>query len=61
MGVSLVRNAAEQPNLIRDAYLKPYNAAGDCGREFEGVTNSAFARVEYVYQKLSDYLLNLFE
>jgi hypothetical protein len=50
---------AEQPNLIRDAYLKSYNPAGDCGREFEGVPNSAYARVEYSYQRLSEYLVEL--
>lgn len=52
---------AEQPNLIRDAYLKPYNAGGDCGREFEGVPNSAYARVEYSYQRLSEYLVGLLQ
>lgn len=52
---------AEQPNLIRDAYLKSYNPAGDCGREFEGVPNSAYARVEYSYQRLSEYLVGLLE
>ncbi|TYC59447.1 hypothetical protein FMN52_08090 [Marinobacter sp. BW6] len=52
---------AEQPNLIRDAYLKSYSAAGDCGREFEGVPNSAYARVEYSYQRLSEYLVGLLE
>ena len=50
---------AEQPNLIRDAYLKSYNPAGDCGREFEGVPNSAYARVEYSYLRLSEYLVGL--
>ena len=51
----------EQPNLIRDAYLKSYNPAGDCGREFEGIPNSAYARVEYGYQRLSEYLVGLLE
>ena len=51
----------QQPNLIRDAYLKRYNSAGDCGREFEGVPSSAYARVEYGYQRLSDYLVGLLE
>jgi len=50
---------AEQPNLIRDAYLKSYNPAGECGREFEGVPNSAYARVEYSHQRLSEYLVGL--
>lgn len=50
---------AEQPNLIRDAYLKRYNSTGDCGRAFEGVPNSAYARVEYSYQRLSEYLVGL--
>ena len=52
---------AEQPNLIRDAYLTRYNAGGDCGREFEGVPDSAYARVEYNYQRLSEYLVGLLE
>ena len=52
---------AEQPNLIRDAYLKSYNPVDDCGREFEGVPNSAYARVEYSYQQLSEYLVGLLE
>lgn len=52
---------AEQPNLIRDAYLKSYNQIADCGREFEGVPNSAYARVEYSYQRLSEYLVGLLE
>lgn len=52
---------AEQPNLIRDAYLKSYNQIADCGREFEGVPNSAYARVEYNYQRLSEYLVGLLE
>ncbi|MDX1558540.1 MAG: hypothetical protein R3193_06520 [Marinobacter sp.] len=50
---------AEQPNLIRDAYLKSYNPSGECGREFEGVPNSAYARVEYDYERLSVYLVRL--
>jgi hypothetical protein len=52
---------AEQPNLIRDAYLKSYNAVNDCGREFEGLPNSAYARVDYSYQRLSEYLVGLLE
>jgi len=50
---------ADQPNLIRDAYLKRYSAGSECGREFEGVPNSAYARVEYSYQRLSEYLVEL--
>ena len=52
---------AEQPNLIRDAYLTRYSAGGDCGREFEGIPSSAYARVEYSYQRLSEYLVELLE
>ena len=52
---------AEQPNLIRDAYLKSYAPAGDCGREFDGVPSSAYARVEYSYQRLSEYLVGLLD
>ncbi len=52
---------AEQPNLIRDAYLKNYNSSGECGREFEGVPNSAYAKVEFGYQRLSEYLVGLLE
>ena len=52
---------AEQPNLIRDAYLTRYSAGGDCGREFEGIPSSAYARVQYSYQRLSEYLVELLE
>jgi len=52
---------AEQPNLIRDAYMKNYNSSGECGREFEGVPNSAYAKVEFGYQRLSEYLVGLLE
>ncbi|WP_417565983.1 hypothetical protein [Marinobacter sp.] len=53
--------AQEQPNLIRDAYLTRYDSTARCGREFEGLPTSAYARVEYVYQTLSEYLLSLLE
>ncbi|MDK9559410.1 hypothetical protein QQF73_17380 [Marinobacter sp. M216] len=52
---------AGQPNLIEEAYLKKYSGARACGREFEEAPSGAYARVEYGYQRLSDYLLGLLE
>ncbi|AXS84598.1 MULTISPECIES: hypothetical protein [Marinobacter] len=51
----------EQPGLIRNAYLKRYSGGGECGREFDGLPVSAYARVEYGYQRLSAYLLTLLD
>jgi len=49
------QNVAEQPNLIRTAYLGRYRS-DDCGRDFGLTPSSAYARVEYTYQLLSEYL-----
>lgn len=51
----------ERPNLIKEAYLKKYSGARACGREFEDVPSGAYARVEYRYQALSDYLVGLLQ
>lgn len=49
------------PELIREAYLSSYSGARTCGREFEEAPSSAYARVEYSYQTLSEYLLGLLD
>ncbi|WP_417517744.1 hypothetical protein [Marinobacter sp.] len=51
----------ETSNLIREAYLKSYAGSRDCGREFEGVPSSVYARVDYQYQNLSGYLVGLLD
>ncbi|MGF2736471.1 hypothetical protein [Marinobacter sp. DUT-1] len=51
----------ETPDLIREAYLTNYSGARECGREFEETTSSAYAKVEYSYQALSEYLLGLLD
>ncbi|MCM0611087.1 hypothetical protein KFJ24_01200 [Marinobacter sediminum] len=50
-----------QPNHIGEAYLKKYSGARACGRKFEDVPSSAYARVEYSYKKLSEYLVGLLQ
>ena len=53
---------ADQPNLIRTAYLGSYSGDRECGRDFGTIPLSSFtqvdayARVEYSYQRLSEYL-----
>ncbi|MCG7201028.1 hypothetical protein MD273_14935 [Marinobacter pelagius] len=49
------------PNLIREAYLTSYSGARECKREFEETPSSAYAKVEYSYQVLSEYLLGLLD
>lgn len=49
------------PGLLREAYLSSYSGARTCGREFEEAPSSAYAKVEYSYQPLSDYLLGLLD
>lgn len=51
----------DNPSLIREAYLKKYSGVRTCGREFEDVPSAAFARVEYDYKALSDYLVGLIQ
>lgn len=50
-----------QPNLIEEAYLTRHNGDKSCGREFDRTPTSAYARVEYDYQSLSDYLIGLLQ
>lgn len=52
---------ASQPNLIQEAFLRAYTLPGDCGREFEAEASSAYARVVYSYETLSDYLVGLLQ
>ncbi|WP_372987849.1 hypothetical protein [Marinobacter sp.] len=49
------------PDLIREAYLTNYSGARECKREFEETPSSAYAKVEYSYQVLSEYLLGLLD
>lgn len=51
----------EQPDLITDAYLTNVRTLASCGREFEDVPSSIFGRVDYGYQRLSEYLTGLVE
>lgn len=46
-------------NLIREAYLKSYGGNRTCGREFENVPSGVYARVDYTYKNLSEYLVEL--
>lgn len=52
---------AGQPNLISVAYLNRYGGSRSCGREFERAPSSAYAKVNYTYQRLSEYLSGLVE
>jgi len=52
---------AEQPDLITEAYLKSYSGSRPCGRQFEQMPTGAYARVEYIYQSLSAYLVGLLQ
>lgn len=53
--------AGEALNLIQAAYLKSYGGSRNCGREFEGVPSGVYARVDYIYENLSEYLVGLLE
>ncbi|WP_273429865.1 hypothetical protein [Marinobacter sp.] len=53
--------SSAQPNLIEEAYLTRHNGDKSCGREFDRTPTSAYARVEYDYQSLSDYLIGLLQ
>jgi hypothetical protein len=59
------RNSAVPPggtsDLIREAYLKSYGGSRKCGREFESVPAGVYARVDYIYKNLSEYLVGLLE
>ncbi|PSF07539.1 hypothetical protein [Marinobacter halophilus] len=54
--VSLGQN---RPNLIQSAYLMDASTVATCGTSFLDVPRNAFARVDYEYQTLSDYLVGL--
>ncbi|MEP1214682.1 MAG: hypothetical protein ABJM11_12660 [Marinobacter sp.] len=51
----------DQPNLISIAYLNRHGGSRACGREFERMPSAAYARVNYTYQRLSEYLSGLVE
>ena len=53
--------SSAQANLIEEAYLTRHNGGKSCGREFDRTPTSAYARVEYDYQSLSDYLIGLLQ
>jgi hypothetical protein len=46
----------EQPNLVSTAYLVRYDGDRICGRDFGRAPSSSYTRVEYTYQRLSEYL-----
>ena len=50
-----------QPNLIAQAYLTRHRGDRACEREFEDSPSSAYARLEYGYQSLSEYLVKLLQ
>ena len=50
-----------QPNLIAEAYLTRHSGDRACSREFEDSPSSAYARLDYRYQSLSDYLVGLLQ
>ncbi|WP_100640106.1 hypothetical protein [Marinobacter salexigens] len=45
------------PNLIDSAYLKRYVPGRACGRSFEDSRTGVYARIEYQYKNLSQYLV----
>lgn len=53
---SLDRNL---PNLIQSAYLLDVSTVANCGTRFLDAPRNAYARVDYQYQTLSDYLVGL--
>ena len=50
-----------QPNLIAEAYLTRHSGDRSCEREFEDSPTSAYARLEYRYRSLSEYLVGLLQ
>lgn len=48
-------------DLIREAYLSSYSGARTCGRDFGETPSSAYAKVEYSYKTLSEYLLGMLD
>lgn len=51
----------DQPNLISIAYLNRHGGSRSCARAFESAPSAAYARVNYTYQRLSEYLSGLVE
>lgn len=51
----------DQPDLINVAYLNRHGGSRACGREFESSPSAAYAKVNYSYQRLSEYLSGLVE
>lgn len=49
------------PNLIQKAYLKSYSGDRACGRKFEDEPSGIYARVDYAYKNLSEYLVELLD
>lgn len=49
------------PNLINKAFLKTYGSNRACGRKFEDLPSGVYARVDYAYKNLSEYLVELLE
>ena len=49
----------DRPDLIHSAYLMNASAVAACGVGFLDVPRNAFARVDYEYQTLSEYLVGL--
>ncbi|OZB17313.1 MAG: hypothetical protein B7X58_04345 [Marinobacter sp. 34-60-7] len=49
----------DQPNLIDAAFLLDAGTAATCGLAFQARPRSSFARLEYGYQTLSEYLVGL--
>lgn len=49
----------DRPDLIQSAYLMNASAVATCGAGFLDVPRNAFARVDYEYQTLSEYLVGL--
>lgn len=47
------------PNLIQNAYLLDVTTVTSCGARFQDAPRNAYARVDYQYQTLSDYLVGL--
>lgn len=48
-------------NLIQRAYLKGYGGKRACGRKFENEPSGVYARVDYAYKNLSEYLVELLD
>lgn len=49
----------DRPSLIQNAYLLDVTTVTSCGARFPDAPRNAYARVDYQYQTLSDYLVGL--